>query len=255
MKPIRDEINWQGNTEEFASLCERWLKIKDIGKTGSSVTIRLVRDYVGRGILSKPEPRGKEVIFGYTQLIQFVACRHLLNEGFPLKKIAEDIQLTEIEVVRTWIPGETEDKSAMDLINEFKESPRAFETLSKRDQELAMYNELSKKIPSKAADEKEYSSDSYQERSRRRASYKIDDDPYYFNKYFELVKEFDENMSKVIKQDLTAIQLKSWLILFIDRLRLQKLTIEEAEEIGEAIKAALVNQAKLPKWDPMKTDN
>ena len=61
MKPIRDEINWQGNTEEFASLCERWLKIKDIGKTGSSVTIRLVRDYVGRGILSKPEPRGNSL--------------------------------------------------------------------------------------------------------------------------------------------------------------------------------------------------
>ena len=53
----------------------------------------------------------------------------------------------------------------------------------------------------------------------------------------------------MIKQDLTAIQLKSWLILFIDRLKLRSLTIEEAEEIGEAIKSALVNQARIPDRD------
>ena len=43
--------------------------------------------------------------------------------------------------------------------------------------------------------------------------------------------------------------------LFIDRLKLQRLTIEEAEEIGEVIKAALVNQA-LPDRDSfMNKDN
>ena len=69
------------------------------------------------------------------------------------------------------------------------------------------------------------------------------------------LKEFDKDFSKVIKQDLTAIQLKSWLILFIDRLKLEGLTIEEAEEIGEAIKSALINQAKLPDRDTfMKKD-
>ena len=57
-------------------------------------------------------------------------------------------------------------------------------------------------------------------------------DPEYFDQYFDAVREFDKDFSKVIKQDLTAIQLKSWLILFIDRLKLKNLTIEEAEEIG-----------------------
>ena len=70
-----------------------------------------------------------------------------------------------------------------------------------------------------------------------------------FDQYFDAVKEFDKDFSKVIKQDLTAIQLKSWLILFIDRLKLRSLTIEEAEEIGEAIKSALVNQARIPDRD------
>ena len=96
---------------------------------------------------------------------------------------------------------------------------------------------------------------SYHERTKRRARYKIDQDPGYFNQYFDAVKEFDKDFSKVIKQELTAIQLKSWLILFIDRLKLEGLTIEEAEEIGEAIKSALINQAKLPDRDTfMKKD-
>ena len=96
---------------------------------------------------------------------------------------------------------------------------------------------------------------SYHERTRRRASYKVDNDPEYFDQYFDAVREFDKDFSKVIKQDLTAIQLKSWLILFIDRLKLKNLTIEEAEEIGEAIKAALINQARLPDRDTfMKKD-
>ena len=77
----------------------------------------------------------------------------------------------------------------------------------------------------------------------------MDNNPEYFDQYFDAVRDFDKDFTKVIKQDLTAIQLKSWLILFIDRLKLGNLTIEEAEEIGEAIKAALINQAKLPDRD------
>ena len=251
MKPIRTEIDWNGNTEDFASLCEKWLGIKNIGKGRLSVNIRLVRDYVARGILSKPEPKGKEVIFGYQQLVQFIACRHLLSEGYPLKKVPEDIQVTEIEIVRSWIPGEVDKSASMELINDFKSAVRAeaSESLAPA-RKMSLDNDV--EISREELDEQ--SPTSYHERSRKRDSYKIDDDPYYFSKYFDLVKEFDENMNKVIKQDLTAIQLKSWLILFIDRLKLQNLTIEEAEEIGEAIKAALVNQAKLPSWDPMKKD-
>ena len=70
----------------------------------------------------------------------------------------------------------------------------------------------------------------------------MDNNPEYFDQYFDAVRDFDKDFTKVIKQDLTAIQLKSRLILFIDRLKLGNLTIEEAEEIGEAIKAALINR-------------
>ena len=64
----------------------------------------------------------------------------------------------------------------------------------------------------------------------------MDNNPEYFDQYFDAVRDFDKDFTKVIKQDLTAIQLKSWLILFIDRLKLGNLTIEEAEEMERPLR-------------------
>lgn len=247
MASIQSEQSWIGTTEEFASLCEVWLKNKNIGKPNTQVSVRLVRDYVARGILSRPYPKGKEVVFAYEHLVQFLACRYLLEEGYALKRIADDIQTSGLDVVLSWIPGEATDR-AMSLIDEFKKGNIESEILESRAElpfdEDASYDEpsLSASAPSKAPL-------NYHERTRKRAAYKVDNNPEYFDQYFDAVRDFDKDFTKVIKQDLTAIQLKSWLILFIDRLKLGNLTIEEAEEIGEAIKAALINQAKLPDRD------
>ena len=115
MASIQSEQSWIGTTEEFASLCEVWLKNKNIGKPNTQVSVRLVRDYVARGILSRPYPKGKEVVFAYEHLVQFLACRYLLEEGYALKRIADDIQTSGLDVVLSWIPGEASDR-AMSLI-------------------------------------------------------------------------------------------------------------------------------------------
>ena len=245
LKSITNEMSWIGNTEEFASLCEMWLKNKRIGKSETQVSVRLVRDYVARGILSRPHPKGKEVLFSYEHLVQFLACRYLLEEGYALKRIADDLQTSSLDVILSWIPGEDNDR-AMGLIRKFKASEPSIEMSAPSKLSFDADEDF-------ASDALNYEASappsSYHERTRRRASYKVDNDPEYFDQYFDAVREFDKDFSKVIKQDLTAIQLKSWLILFIDRLKLKNLTIEEAEEIGEAIKAALINQARLPDRD------
>ena len=119
MASIQSEQSWIGTTEEFASICEVWLKNKNIGKPNTQVSVRLVRDYVARGILSRPYPKGKEVVFAYEHLVQFLACRYLLEEGYALKRIADDIQTSGLDVVLSWIPGEATDR-AMSLIDDFK---------------------------------------------------------------------------------------------------------------------------------------
>ena len=81
--------------------------------------VRLIRDYVSRGIISKPRKEGKEVVFGYIQLIEFLACRTLINDGWPLKKIANDFQKSTIDEIKLIIPGETPENDSMRLIKSF----------------------------------------------------------------------------------------------------------------------------------------
>ena len=94
------------------------------------MSVRLVRDYVARGILSRPYPKGKEVVFAYEHLVQFLACRYL-EEGYALKRIADDIQTSGLDVVLSWIPGEATDR-AMSPIDEFKKGNIEPEILESR---------------------------------------------------------------------------------------------------------------------------
>ena len=82
---------------------------------------RLVRDYVARGIVGKPERRGKEAIFGFEQLVQFLACRAMLADGWPLSKIADDFRHANLEDTLALIPGEQRSNEALNLIESFKE--------------------------------------------------------------------------------------------------------------------------------------
>jgi hypothetical protein len=122
------DVNWEGTTEAFVSYSTHWLKQKNLLLTNQEPTMRLVRDYVARGILTKPERRGKEVIFSYIQLVQFLACRALTKDGWPLKKIAEDFSKASFSEILALVPESLPENKAMGLINSFKEkigsSPR-----------------------------------------------------------------------------------------------------------------------------------
>src|SRR5215831_20249468 len=56
---------------------------------------RLVRHYVQVGILGRPERAGKEAHFRFRQLVELLATRVLLNDGWPLAKIAGFVRLTD----------------------------------------------------------------------------------------------------------------------------------------------------------------
>jgi hypothetical protein len=55
---------------------------------------RLVRHYVQVGILGRPERAGKEAHYRFRQLVELLATRVLLNDGWPLAKIAHFVRLT-----------------------------------------------------------------------------------------------------------------------------------------------------------------
>jgi len=69
-------------------------KAQDVAKTlkldqeATEGNERLLRHYVSMGVVDKPSREGRDALYGFRHLIQFVAARRLLTEGFPLAKIA-----------------------------------------------------------------------------------------------------------------------------------------------------------------------
>jgi len=82
---------WEGTAAELADVAEQLERVMFPTTTqeGNAPNLRLVRNYVTLGVLSRAERRGKEAIFGFRQLVEFLAARVLVREGWPLPKIAE----------------------------------------------------------------------------------------------------------------------------------------------------------------------
>ncbi len=232
---IIKEENWTGNAEALAKLVKFWLRKKDIGDKSFEPNERLVRDYVAKNILSRPERLGKEAIYGFKQLIQFIACRAMIEDGWPLSKISEDFQISSINEIVNLIPGESIENDSLSLISEYKTENRR----PSLDRDLIQKSSLNMDASSSAPNQN-YSA-SFIKRNRDNYETKTD--------ISEILKRLGSDFGNVIKEDFTAYQLASWLILLMDKDKAKEITRKQAEDIGRAITAALLNQNSLTKND------
>ena len=232
---IIKEENWTGNAEALAKLVKFWLRKKDIGDKSFEPNERLVRDYVAKNILSRPERSGKEAIYGFKQLIQFIACRAMIEDGWPLSKISEDFQISSINEIVNLIPGESIENDSLSLISEYKSENRR----PSLDRDLIKKSSLNMDASSSAP--KQNYSASFIKRNRDNYETKTD--------ISEILKRLGSDFGNVIKEDFTAYQLASWLILLMDKDKAKEITRKQAEDIGRAITAALLSQNSLTKND------
>ena len=232
---IIKEENWTGNAEALAKLVKFWLRKKDIGDKSFEPNERLVRDYVAKNILSRPERSGKEAIYRFKQLIQFIACRAMIEDGWPLSKISEDFQISSINEIVNLIPGESIENDSLSLISEYKSENRR----PSLDRDLIQKSSLNMDASSSAPNQN-YSA-SFIKRNRDNYETKTD--------ISEILKRLGSDFGNVIKEDFTAYQLASWLILLMDKDKAKEITRKQAEDIGRAITAALLNQNSLTKND------
>ena len=232
---IIKEENWTGNAEALAKLVKFWLRKKDIGDKSFEPNERLVRDYVAKNILSRPERSGKEAIYGFKQLIQFIACRAMIEDGWPLSKISEDFQISSINEIVNLIPGESIENDSLSLISEYKSENRR----PSLDRDLIQKSSLNMDASSSAPNQN--FSASFIKRNRDNYETKTD--------ISEILKRLGSDFGNVIKEDFTAYQLASWLILLMDKDKAKEITRKQAEDIGRAIAAALLNQNSLTKND------
>ena len=228
-----EEKDWEGTASALAGHASTWMRIKQIGDPSFVPNERLVRDYVAKGILSKPERKGKEALFGFEQLAQFLACRAMIEDGWPLSKISEDFKVSSISDILKLIPGEGSDNEALSLIKNFKN---------------ADYSEGANNTPPRAMgmSTPSYNSDEREAQDflrRRRESYESRAD------IKDVLRRLGSDFGNVIREDFTAYQLASWLVLLLDRDKAMSITRAEAEDIGKGVTAALLNRGSLSKAD------
>jgi hypothetical protein len=81
--------NWHGNAEQLAREAFRLMQQHPVFSDQPAPNERLVRDYVRRGIVSTPDHVGREARYRYGHLIELIAARALIADGWPLRMIAQ----------------------------------------------------------------------------------------------------------------------------------------------------------------------
>ena len=79
MSILDEHRKWEGNIEELTERAREILLRQIHDAKAADLSVRLVRDYAQRGILSRAERAGKEVRYGFRHLLELVAARGLLT--------------------------------------------------------------------------------------------------------------------------------------------------------------------------------
>ena len=102
----KDKYRYQGAEwplEQFVNIAGEVLGVLAIGET-SVPNERLVRYYTAEGVISRPGRDGREARYGWQHLVEFLVTRLLLNDGWPLSKVAEFMRTSDPESLESMLP-------------------------------------------------------------------------------------------------------------------------------------------------------
>lgn len=225
MRNLDEYSAWQGNIDELVDTANIALQRLGRGRN-ADLNIRLVRDYAQRGILSPAERRGKEAIYRFQHLNELIAARVLLNDGWPLAKIAEQFQTDRNIVV---LPISPDDEMTRGFVKEMAQEPppTSAEDLWKSLRSGAMApRHSSPPAPMSSRATQEFASRSMETTTRRSSLHRS---------LRALGADWDQPPATAV----TRIRVTEWCELLLDSDRLRYISLEDAEAIGRAITAAL----------------
>lgn len=214
---LRHFQNFEGGADDLALAADSVLAAigEGDGEEGAnSLNARLIRDYTQRGILSRPERMGKEALYRYQHLVELVAARILLGDGWPLAKVSDYIASTRHEDLVALAAPQSPAKSALKAIKDIRDRSKG---LAGRKSHAPASAPLRGAITDHQA------------------------------RLAELRAKLPTHMSRITgahKQPLIAeyqsVSLAEDLHVLIGETRLKALTLEEAEAIGKAVAACLI---------------
>jgi DNA-binding transcriptional MerR regulator len=122
---IHNYQRFSGNATQLADVamdCARQLSLPgDISK----ISERLIRYYVTEGLLSRPIRIGREAEYSYKHLLQFLASRSLMEQGYPMQKVADYISGLDRKELEPLALNQTKPSLAELLVASFKQSEKS----------------------------------------------------------------------------------------------------------------------------------
>ena len=116
-----DLADWRGTAAELADKVNEVLaSVPSLRDDAGTANERLVRHYVQVGVLTVPEREGREALFGVRQVVEFLAARWLLKDGWPLTKVAELVRATDVAGLAQLVPSERPRTRAEDVAAKYR---------------------------------------------------------------------------------------------------------------------------------------
>mgnify|MGYP003953183627 CR=1 FL=1 len=117
------EEDFSGTAHELAQRVGEILEELSLSEDDVRPNERLVRHYVQLGILERPERRGREAVYGFRQLVEFLAARALIRDGWPLAKVAQFNRSAILTQLLELLPTTAGRNRAQELVARFQRSP------------------------------------------------------------------------------------------------------------------------------------
>lgn len=125
----RLQTGFQGNADALLAAAQDLVKTLNLSQETGEGNERLLRHYVSMGVVDKPAREGRDALYGFRHLVQFVAARRLLAEGFALAKIAKYTAVVPTEALTSYLEKSDRASEAELLVAAFKAEPTGRSTL------------------------------------------------------------------------------------------------------------------------------
>ncbi len=125
---IHSYQRFSGSAADLADLAITCSRNLGLPGDASKISERLIRYYVTEGLLSRPIRIGRDAEYSYKHLLQFLASRTLMEEGYPMQKVADYIAGLDQQHLEPLALGQTKPNLAELLVASFKhpeKTPRA----------------------------------------------------------------------------------------------------------------------------------
>ncbi len=197
---------FEGTADELADIAVVAARRFGLADDPVEPNVRLLRDYLRRGILSKPERRGKEAIFNYRHLIEFLGARVLVADGWPLAKVADYVASARTEDLESLLHRQEPQNAAVSVVQSLlrEQELSARSSRAEVSGRQAQLSQLKRGLP-------------------------------------EALKGAGNRRGELGVQSYTVFGLAPGVHLGVEQARLEALTLEEAEALGRAVTASLVS--------------